>query len=789
MNCSEVIDLKYYTMKTKILFLSIFLIFVDIISAKDLVGKVVDDAGVPIIYANVVLLQHSDSTLIQGTVTSEEGIFKLSSQKQQGLVDGILKITCVGYNEAIMKVPSSMTDLPTIVLSKGKVMLNEVTIVGRAQPIQMKGGTIVVNVANSVLSKEMDMIDMLRKIPGMTISKGQLTSFVGGEPIVYINNKKVRSMAEVKQLSVKDIKSVELNTNPGAQYDASTGAVLLIFTKKKLEGWAVQLEQELRLNHLFGNGEGAKVNYASKGLNVFGTFRYDDYRKKSHQVMHITSITPDTIWSQTLDLKSSGFTAKSYSYAGGIDYVINKNHSVGVKYDGTTEILNSLAPFVNTLFANSKLHTNIVGGSELYDKSFNNHFNAYYSGKLSEKLKLNFYADYAHSNMKREQLSDENSLEYGNTEVKSNNKSDYYLYAVSPTVEFALNKKHSFIAGSELSRVDGDSFLAYYGCAFNNVKTTTRENKVAGYLSYSYKYENLSLNAGIRYESVHSIFSDHFDSSNNLTRDYSNFFPSLGVTYKSGALSHSLNCRVSTVRPPFSRLNNDAYYSNRFQRQVGNPHLVPQISHNLQYSLMYKFLYFSLGYTFVKDYISSYMFSDANEPAIITNSWKNFDRQQNIKAVLNLQHRFGFYEPFVTGMFSKNMLKVETYKGVVAVDKPLLSFNINNNIHLPAKWLFNAEYEYNSRCSYGMYTFSPEHIVNLSIRKSCLNDALQISLSANDLFNYRINVYSASVSNIMFSQREDQGFRNVTFKAVYRFNNYKKEYKGKSASESELNRL
>lgn len=776
-------------MKTKFFILSLFIIFVHSISAKEIVGKVVDADGLPIVYANIVLLQHSDSTLIQGTMTDGEGKFQLSFQKQLELAGGLLKVTCVGYDEVIVNVPVSLLVLSPIVLPKGKVMLDEVTVVGRTQPIKIKGGSIVVDIAHSVLNKEMDVIEMFRKIPGMTISKGQLTSFQGGEPIIYINNKKVRSMAEVKQLSVKDIKSVELNTNPGAQYDASTGAVLLIFTKEKNDGLAVQLEQELRINHLLGNAEGVKINYATKNLNVFGTFRYDDYRKKSHQMIQITSITPDTIWSQNLDLRSSGFTSKSYAYAAGVDYSINNNHSMGVKYDGTTECTNSFDPFVNTLYANSKLYTNIEGGSLFYDKLFNNHFNAYYSGKLSENLKLNFYADYVHSNMKRNQLSDEHSLEYGRTEVNSNNKSDYYLYALSPKIEFALSKRQTFVVGSELSRVDGDSYLAYYGCAFNNVKTSTREDKTSSYLSYSYKGENLSFNAGIRYENVHSTFTDYFNHSNNFTRDYSNFFPSIGVSLTSGAFSHSLNCRVSTIRPSFSRLNNDAYYANRFQRQVGNPYLVPQISHKLQYSLMYKFIYFSLGYTFVKDFISSYMFSDPNEPAIITNSWKNFERQQNIKAVLNLQHRFGFYEPFVTGMFSKNILKVETYKGVATVDKPLFSFNINNNIHLPAKWLFNAEYEYNSKCSYGMYTYCPEHIVNLTIQKSCMNDALQFSLSANDIFNYRINVYSATINNVMFSQREDQGYRNITFKAVYRFNNNKKEYRGKSASESELNRL
>lgn len=776
-------------MKTKFFLFCLLLAVNGSVFAKDIIGKVVDDAGISIPYANVMLLQFTDSTLISGTVTSDEGAFKISSQKQKEQEKGILRITCVGYADKTIDLSLTTSEMQTIVLSKGKVLLKEVTVIGRAQPIQMKAGSVVANIANSVLSKEMNVIDVLRKIPGMTVTKGELTSFVGGDPIIYINKRKVRSMTEVKQLAVKDIKSIELNTNPGSEYDASTGAVLLIVTKKKLEGLSVQLEQELRKNHALGNGEGAKLNYNKGGMNAFATFRYDDYRKRSNQDMAFSSFAPDTTWHQTENTYSKYFSGKSYSYASGVDYAINDKHSVGIKYDGLTEILNVFSPSDNTLYANSNLYAKILGGSDLYDKSLNNHVNAYYSGKLNDKLKLSLYADYAHSDMKRNQITTENSSKFGHAEVKSHSKSDYYLYAVNPTVEYSLSKGQLFTIGSELNRVDGKSNLVYDSSSLSNSKTSTRENKFAGYLSYSFKKNSFSANAGLRYENVHSTFNDDFDSSKDINRNYSNLFPSLGLSYIQGAFSQSLTYRTSTIRPPFSRLNNDAYYANRFQLQVGNPNLVPQISNNVQYSLMYKSLYFTLGYTHVKDYISSYMFSDAKNPAIVTYSWKNFDKQQNIKAVINLQHRFGFYEPSVTGKFSKDLLKVETINGEVTAEKPLMSFNINNYFHLPSKYLFNFEYEYDSKYSHGIYTFNRAHIINLSIQKSFMKDALQLSFSANDLLRNQINVYSGSIANITFWQREDQDNRSCSFNLVYRFNNYKKEYKGRSAAESELNRL
>lgn len=79
---------------------------------------------------------------------------------------------------------------PNVSPEDTSVGMGEVVITASVPTFKMKGGNVVANVANSVLNRETKVMDVLRKIPGMTMEDGQLP-FTGGIPIIYINGKKL----------------------------------------------------------------------------------------------------------------------------------------------------------------------------------------------------------------------------------------------------------------------------------------------------------------------------------------------------------------------------------------------------------------------------------------------------------------------------------------------------------------------------------------------------------------------------------------------------------------------
>lgn len=755
-------------------------------SVNSLKGEVRDSQGLPM-ESTTIMLKRGEK-VITGSITDAKGNYFIANIPAG---DYDLSVSFLGYETYRSPITiTTDTTLQPIALKDASLTMGEVIVTASTPAFKLKGNSIIANVANSVLSQETRVMDVLRKIPGMTIENETLTSFTGGTPLIYINGKKTRSMDEVKQLEVKNIKNVELITNPGAEYDASVNAVLLITTQKRLEGWSVQLNGELAQNHKLSNEESVKVNYQTHGLNLFGTFTYGDYRRKSHQLMKTVITTPDTLWTQDLDQQCKIMKYSSYNYSAGADYAINDHHSIGIQYDGYVSQTYNDAPSFTTISTNGKRYDFIQGSSLLKnDHDYYHHLNAYYTGKLGEKVNLDVYADYARTHNGRSQNVTEDSERFGLSEVINHNKADYNVYAASPKLTYKLNDNHSLVLGAEWNKVTGNSFLEYEGGTGTNSKSETDEEKYATFASYNYNKGNLSLNAGLRYENVAYDYRDLYDADNNIQRTYSNLFPSLGLSYRIKNVSQSLSYRSGINRPDFGRLNNYSYYINRFGYQQGNPQLVPQTSHRFLYSLSYDFLYLSLGYTYVKDFIGFYTYSHPQKPEISISTWRNYDKQQQLSAVLNLRHRFGFYEPSLTGMYRQYIQKVESIDGELSVDKPYWSINLENNFHLPAGWLANVEYSYASSGSFQWFTFQAQHNMNISISKTFLNEKLQVRLAAEHLLERRMSLYDGRINNIYFWQDEDQDQRQVSLSVVYRFNNYSKKYKGKSAADDVLNRL
>lgn len=81
-------------------------------------------------------------------------------------------------------------------------------------------------------------------------------------------------------LDPKNIKEIELITNPGAKYDASGKAVLKIVTLNREDGWNTKVDLTATRSRKFSNGEGLAVNYKKKGLSLSGLYNFEDHRGK-----------------------------------------------------------------------------------------------------------------------------------------------------------------------------------------------------------------------------------------------------------------------------------------------------------------------------------------------------------------------------------------------------------------------------------------------------------------------------------------------------------------------------
>mgnify|MGYP002711229746 CR=1 FL=1 len=66
--------------------------------AQNITGKVMNTKGEPLAFANVVLLNRTDSAFVKGAVSGEDGSFAIDSSCN----GGIIKVTSVGYKTICM---------------------------------------------------------------------------------------------------------------------------------------------------------------------------------------------------------------------------------------------------------------------------------------------------------------------------------------------------------------------------------------------------------------------------------------------------------------------------------------------------------------------------------------------------------------------------------------------------------------------------------------------------------------------------------------------------------------
>ena len=219
-------------------------------TARRLTGTIIDEEGLPLPYANVALLSPQDSTLLSGGVSNESGYFAIPYETERVLA----RISYVGYKTIYRLCNNS--EVGTIKMQPDNLTLKGVVVQGERPKVQIQGSSLIMNVEGTVMERLGTAEDVLSRVP-MIAKRGEGFEILGkGAPLIYLNSRKLTDLNELKNILSDNIKSVEVIQNPGARYDASVNAVIIIRTKRAAgEGLGVELSSWSRC----GRGQQVKV--------------------------------------------------------------------------------------------------------------------------------------------------------------------------------------------------------------------------------------------------------------------------------------------------------------------------------------------------------------------------------------------------------------------------------------------------------------------------------------------------------------------------------------------------
>lgn len=685
--------------------------------------------------------------------------------------------------------------------------LDAVTIKGTRSQFRQKNGGIVARISGTSLEKEPNATEVLAKLPGMFKSKdGKPQAFIGGAPEIYINDRKVQDYSVVENLPVTQIKEVKVIHHPGAEYGNNVGCVLLITTKKNLQGLAIVENSGFLFDSYVSNNHDLDLTYTHGKITYYAKLGYANWQGiwKEQDITTNYSNSTTYIASSTLDCKHS--YNDHFYWSAGADLSLTETQTIGVKYDGYN--IHQPMPFKMTSYAmtNNHVDDNVIGNNKFLYYDWQHHVNAFYQGHYGEKWKLSFFGDFVKLHTEQAQFVDEISeknLANGVSEEDARNKftllpqSDGTIWGTKVRANYAISDKQSWMMGAGYNYVKSESQTDYTPAdKGTSTHSITKENHAAVFAEYTIDFKPFSLRAGLRYEHVDSRL-DYLPAANGanadleqpIHRSYDNLYPSLLLTYQSGRFSQSLSYRSSETRPSFQELNTGTVYANRYMRQVGNSMLEPSQRHEFQYQASYGDLFLQASYTYVKDYITSIIEPDSDDPQTGYITWTNIDHCWNWGSFLGYRHRWGFYEPQVQAGIQQGFIKAISMGKEKSFHDPYYIFSLYNGFHLPKGWYLNLSFSYRSSGTYEYLTFNSVHNFDFQLYKSFLKDRLSLSLNVSDIFNTKRQKTDGTYGNVRFQQQKWEDTRSVQLRLTYRFNQAKKQYRGENSAQEAVGRM
>lgn len=564
--------------------------------AQTLSGQVRQSGGEPVPFANVRVWRASDSALVTGAVADENGRVALhppSGKKYRISADGVGFAGYVSDDFAF----SGDTAL-VLTLAAQNTDLQEVTIKSGRPPYEQQLDKLVVHVSSLVTATGGTALDVLERVPGVTVNRQQQALSLAGRPgvTILVDGKMMpvqTVMALLSALPAHQIERIEVMSGPSARYDAEgTGGIIhLILKKNALNGWngSWQLSAGIgRYEKLNGH---ARLAWRRERWSVQGDLSVTRDREWQLLTLRNEAVAGDVrVSNQTR--KESFHIRPFQQFRLSADYAANARTTVGVILSGFRNGFRAEAP--------ARWETERNGHPEqpvfLSDKEKNHWLYGMVSGYVQRKfgadksLSVDLdYIRYANSNP-----HDYTSLQGTDSQIFRTRKETPIRLWVGKS-DFSVKQKDGSTLDigvkASLSSLTNDVRVDYLRNAGWQPDTSLtrlyrlRENILAGYATWVRPLGRSSrLQVGLRYE--HTGFSI---PEAGIDRQYGSWFPGIHFSrdWTAGrSFQASYSRRIQ--RPGYDLLAPWVMFLNPYTFISGNTALLPAFTDMLQASYRFR---------------------------------------------------------------------------------------------------------------------------------------------------------------------------------------------------------
>ncbi|MCU4174172.1 TonB-dependent receptor domain-containing protein [Carboxylicivirga sp. N1Y90] len=737
----------------QIIWLMTCIISMPTIAQTTINGRVVGTDNEPIPFANILVLNQVDSSLIQGGISDFDGLFSIP-YKHEGSV--YASVSYIGYmpSEIAISEQVRQIELGTITLEENEFALNEIVVKSRVPLFEQKIDRVVVNVQSSVTNAGNTALNVLNKSPNVVVNRatGQLSLQGKAGILVMINDKEVQMEAGdlinlLDGMPAANIKEIELITTPPARYDAQGMAGIINIkmlddTSDGVKGRA-SVFGAISDRPKYGGTFNLNVNkgkffvYANLSANVDHSDQYVNLNSKFDY--------PDKTLQSNMKSTRSTLTGL-YSGDFGLGYKLRTGTEIGLRFNiyNRDFTMNSEAHTVNK---NDTEQSNELVYSDEINYMIRSLYNAYINHDFSERIKLS--ADYDFVNVYRDNPTEYHTIRDKDTDEeseqlsKSQAETPLNIHVLKSDLEIDVNGNIKLESGLKYtySGFENDVSLArfekqiYVSREEYTQRYTMNENIYAGYVSMDWKLgAKLMIKGGVRYEN----YNIHMSSNTEgvlLDNSQGQFFPNAFFNYtvsEDKEINGSFAQR--TQRPGFLQLAPYFYFFNSNTLFTGNPKLSPAQSSMFKLNYRYKRLNVGLEYT------------RTNDPIFTWQPVKDVDRQllviapsQGIKSNI---YALSLTVPWkITNNWESNysLLSYHRNETTAIMNQPYkvesnnFNFSMNHSYQIINNWIIELNYMYNSKYMEGATEVAQTSSLDLGLMHKFKNGA-SLSFNINDVF-------------------------------------------------------
>lgn len=627
--------------------------------------------------------------------------------------------------------------------------LNEVVVTKEKKMFTNKNGNIKVDVANSILNAVPNTIDLLSKLPNITIStdKENITVIGKGNPLIYIDNQKV-GMNDLDALSVDDIKTIEIINNPSSKYEAEGRGVILITRKfSKKEGSQTTLSEVASFKKEFNNYLGINSSFKKNKFEWKANFNYNKLSPwESHSIDYQI---PDADIISNYNVATANTKRKQFIFGGGLFYKINEEDYFSITMNSKLQS----EPFdinTTTYNKNGAVENNVVTHSD--NKSQKNFINSFvnYSKKI-KSIDTQLFTGFQYSNFDQDSKSlAQNNFNDTQFELAQNSDQKFNVGVFSGRADLEKKFKNEMkleYGGLYLS-ADAKTDFEILNYETNNTISSIynfKEKNSAGYTQLSGSLKKIGYSVGLRVENTNIVGEFKNDNAPLINKNYTDFFPKAQLDIPiDSTKSITVNYSKSISRPNYSSTSQGATYINPYYLYSRNINLNPTINNQISSSFQYHDKSVKLTYYQNTDPVySSFIFDNQNN--ILTFREINFEKETGFNLEFTLPFTYKIWTS--TNSLSCILNKIEDDSAEFITSKPYLYYYSSNEFKLPKGYSFVLTAYGLTDKKEGVFERKAWFIMNLGVSKSFFTN-WNCTLSYNDVFKNTIYQESFTINNI-----------------------------------------